>query len=614
MNKNNNVKENKKTTDKVAIIWDLDGTLLDSYSSLVICIYNAFLHFGVRLEFKDIYEYSIKYSLTDFARNVIKEHNLNGKEILDFYNKVTPDVLKNVGLMENAFKTLEKLDEMGVEHYVYTHKGDVTDYILEHTGIKKYFKEVVTAANGFNRKPDPEGMDYLINKYNLDRSKTIYVGDRMIDIVSAKNAKITSILFNDPRGFEHKGYGENYLVDDLYEIVDIVRKKYFNMLDFDNVINRFDTGSVKWDIIDNKFKDREVIPMWVADMDFMVAPEIVNTLKDRLTHPVFGYPTYKDEYKENFANHFNTYNNHSVNKDDIILSTGVVHSINAIVQALAKENDKIIIHSPTYPPFRKCVVNNNRILVDTKMVIKNGRYEIDFDDLESKIDDKCKMFILCNPQNPTGRVFDKEELNKLAQICEKHNLLIISDEIHSDFIYDKEKFVPFMYINNYTLNNTITCVSCTKSFNLAGLKVSAMFIKNKEIFDKVKFRMNTNGVDSINIFGLEASKACYTKSEYWLTDLVKYLKSNLDYTCDFIDKNLPHIKYIKPESTYLLWLDMSYYKKENIQEDLANNAKIFLNDGKTYSEDYTDFVRLNFACPRSILECALNNLKEYLKD
>ena len=171
-----------------------------------------------------------------------------------------------------------------------------------------------------------------------------------------------------------------------------------------------------------------------------------------------------------------------------------------------------------------------------------------------------------------------------------------------------------MYINNYALNNTVTCVSCTKSFNLAGLKVSALFIKNKELLDKVKFRMSTNGVDSINIFGLEASKACYTQCEYWLTDLVKYLQANLDYTCDFLDKNLPHIKYIKPEATYLLWLDMSYYEKENIQEDLARNAKIFLNDGKTYSEDYTNFVRLNIACPRSILECALNNLKEYLKD
>lgn len=384
------------------------------------------------------------------------------------------------------------------------------------------------------------------------------------------------------------------------------------MTNFDDKIERKNTGSIKWDKPKIEYRCDDMIPMWVADMDFAIAPEIIEALRNRLDHPVFGYQRVDDSYKQAFVKHFNNRCSHTIKKEHIIFSTGVVYSMNACVQLLTKKKDKIIIHSPAYPPFRSIIERNERIVVDSKMIIKNGRYEFDFDDLERKVDDNCKLFMLCNPQNPTGRVFDKDELERIADFAQRHNLIIISDEIHADFIFDQKQFIPIVDINEYTKNNTITCVSCTKSFNLAALNVSAIFIKNQDLYERVSEFTSLNGLQSINTFGLEAMKTAYEKSEYWLDKLVLYLQANRDYAYEFLKCNLPKIKFIKQEATYLMWLDISEYNDEQIQRNLAKYAKVYTNDGSTFGKDFNKFVRLNIACPRKQLENALKAINEYL--
>lgn len=386
------------------------------------------------------------------------------------------------------------------------------------------------------------------------------------------------------------------------------------MINFNEKIERRNTGSIKWDKPILTYEEKDMIPMWVADMDFPVAKEIIVAIQKRLEHPVFGYQRVDDSYKNAFVKHFNTRCHHQITTDEVLLSTGVVYSMNACVQLLTKENDKIIIHSPAYPPFKSIVERNKRVVVESKMVVHNGRYELDFDDLEKQVDEHCKMFMLCNPQNPTGRVFEKNELEKIAEFAQRHHLIIISDEIHADFIYDQKQFMPIVDINEYTRNHTITCVSCTKSFNLAALNISAVFIKNKELYAKVHEFLSLNGLQSINIFGLEAMKAAYEKSEYWLDELVVYLQANRNYAYEYMQTYLPKIKVIKPEATYLMWLDLREYQIDNVQEALAKYAKVYTNDGSTFGKAYEGFIRLNIACPRSQLEAALTNLNIYLKD
>lgn len=384
------------------------------------------------------------------------------------------------------------------------------------------------------------------------------------------------------------------------------------MYNFDKVIDRRNTNCEKWDMPIQEYHNEQMIPMWVADMDFEVAKPIQNRLMKRVQHGVYGYTMRDEEVIECFVRHFNKKCNHQVKSEEVILSTGVVHTINACVQLFTNKKDKIMIHSPAYHPFRIVATNNECEIVDTKMIEKEGRYVFDFEDMEKQIDENCKIFILCNPQNPTGRVFEKEELEKIATFCEKHNLLIISDEIHADFIFDKKRFTPICDINEYTKKHTITCVSCTKTFNLAGLNVSALFIKNKDLREKFKRYTSRTGLQAINILGLEAVKAAYEECEDWLEELMKYLSENREYALHYIKEYLPQIKVLKNEATYLLWLDMSFMNVDNPQKELAEKAGVYFSDGASFGEDYNNYVRMNIACPKSQLVAALEAVKEYI--
>lgn len=382
---------------------------------------------------------------------------------------------------------------------------------------------------------------------------------------------------------------------------------------FDKKIDRRNTNCEKWDHPIHEYHNENIIPMWVADMDFEVAKPIQDRLIKRINHSVYGYAMPDVKVIEEFVRHFNEKCNHHVTSEDVVLSTGVVHSINACVQLFTNKGDKIMIHSPAYPPFRTVAINNECGILDTKMMEKEGRYVFDFEDMEKQIDERCKLFILCNPQNPTGRVFEKEELEEIAAFCEKHQLLIISDEIHADFIFDKKKFIPICDINEYTKNHTITCVSCTKTFNLAGLNISAMFIKNKHLRETFKTYTSRSGLQSINIMGLEAAKAAYEECEGWLENLMKYLHENREYVFSYIQKYLPEIKVLKNEATYLLWLDMSFMNVDNPQKELAEKAGVYFNDGASFGRDYAKFIRMNIACPKEQLKQSLDAIREYLE-
>lgn len=380
-------------------------------------------------------------------------------------------------------------------------------------------------------------------------------------------------------------------------------------MNFDHRIVRRGTGCIKWDAMDEQFHCEDMIPMWVADMDFPVAEVIQEALKKRIMHPVYGYVKEEEYHKELFANHFNEHQHHQAKAENVILSTGVVYSINACVQRLTEKGDRIMIHSPAYPPFRRVVNDNDRVVVDVAMKVVNHHYELDFEKMEEQAKG-CKMFILCNPQNPTGRVFDQEELTQLADFCERHQMLVISDEIHSDFVFEKE-FIPFAMINEYTKKHTITCVSCTKTFNLAALNVSAMFIYNKELYDVVDAYTALNGLQAINAFGLCAMQAAYEYGQPWLDELLLYLQANRDYAYEYIQKHLPKARCLLPDATYLLWIDLSAYGND-IHTRIAKNAKVYTNDGNTFGE-YDGYIRFNIACPRMQLEDALNQLYQELE-
>lgn len=384
--------------------------------------------------------------------------------------------------------------------------------------------------------------------------------------------------------------------------------------DFDRIIDRTETGATKWERPKAMYKVDDIIPMWIADMDFATAPPIVEAIKRRANHPIYGYTERGNDYLMIFSDWLNKRHNYGTNEKEISLSTGVMYSISAAIRLFTDVNEKIIIPTPCYHPFFEKVEGNGRKALLSPMKVVNGRYQLDFENLEHIVDKNTKMFLFCNPHNPTGRVFDKEELLQIALFCERNKLIIISDEIHADFVYGGSKFFPIMNISEYTKENTISCVSCTKSFNLAGLKVSSVIIKNKKMLNKFKSYASLTGIGSINIFALEALKAAYGESEEWLDQLINYLESNRNYTQKFLQEELKELQSIKPDATYFYWIDFSKtgIPKVYVHDKCALEGKVAFNEGTTFGNNYMGFERLNFACPKSQLQDALNRLKKLI--
>lgn len=384
---------------------------------------------------------------------------------------------------------------------------------------------------------------------------------------------------------------------------------------FDQVIERKNTLSLKYDFSKERGKPEDILPLWVADMDFMTTNEVISELKKCVELGVYGYSESKEDYFKVIQNWYQRYFQWHLEPSWLIKTPGVVFAISAAIRAYTKENDSIIIQTPVYYPFYEVILDNKRNLVTNPLLLKNDHYEIDFIDFERKIiENNVKLFILCSPHNPVGRVWRKDELINLGKICLKHNVKVISDEIHCDFTYPGHKHYVFASLDPQFLMNTVTCTSPSKTFNLAGLQVSNIFIPNLKMKKKFEKAVAQTGYSQLNLFGLVACKVAYEFGDIWLKELKLYLIQNLDYIRNFLKNELPLVSLIEPEGTYLVWLD---FRKLNLSEEkleklIVEKAGLWLDSGKMFGIEGVGFQRINIACPISILEKALFKLKEAL--
>jgi len=384
---------------------------------------------------------------------------------------------------------------------------------------------------------------------------------------------------------------------------------------FDQIIDRTDTDCIKYDKMSFFFGRDDLQPLWVADMDFATPDFVLEAIRKRLEHPILGYTMRKDSFYNSYIRWAKKRYGWLVDKDWLDFSPGVVGALALSVLSLTDENDKIIIQPPVYHPFYDVIKGNNRQLVENPLRKDvNGNYRMDFEHLHSIIDSQTKMIIIANPHNPVGRVWQKEELEALADIAVKHNLIILSDDIHADFVYKPNHYIPLASINDAIAQQTITVTSPSKTFNIAGLSTSIVIIPNENFREKYRAKLNDMHLFLGNIFGNIAFETAYNEGEDWLEALLKYLQSNINFVTTYLAENIPTIKPVKPEGTFLMWLDFSAtgLSHNQVKDKLINQAKLALNDGKSFGQNGENYFRLNIATPRANLETALEKLKIFL--
>lgn len=386
---------------------------------------------------------------------------------------------------------------------------------------------------------------------------------------------------------------------------------------FDIIQDRRNTGSLKWDCTEKIFNNKDVLPMWIADMDFLAPDKVIEAIGKRNDHGIFGYmENMPESYCKTLANWM--YNRHgwSIKMEWMKYTPGVVSALSAAVTGLTEPGEGIIIQAPVYPPFCEVIKNNGRKLINNPLKLVNRRYVMDFDDLERKIKSGARMIILCSPHNPVGRVWDMDELVCLGRLCHENNVIIVSDEIHSDIVYKNHKHIPIASISDELALNSITCIAASKTFGIAGLTTATAIIPNPALLDKFEKRLKGMGIDTGNIFGIVASEAAYNYGEEWLEKLLEYLQDNLKLLLDFIERNIPEISVVKPEGTYLVWLDCSRLRlnPDKLFEFMVNNAKVGLNNGATFGIEGCGYLRINIACQRVILLEGLKRIDKAVKD
>ena len=384
----------------------------------------------------------------------------------------------------------------------------------------------------------------------------------------------------------------------------------FDFTFFDEIHDRTKSSAIKYMNLPEAEK-MPVIPMWIADMDFKSSPAITEALKRTADHGIYGYGEINDEYKELVIDWYNRRMGWQIEKDELLTMPGVMFGVTMAIRALTKENDSVMICQPVYYPFKNVVLNNNRKLVVNELVLNNGRYEIDFKDFEEKIiKENVKVFLLCSPHNPVARVWEKDELTKIAEICLKHNVYIISDEIHSDFIFEGKKHIPISTLSEEVKMKTVTCVAPSKTFNIAGIQASNMIVYDGEVREKIIKERTFTCYHHLNIMSIEATKAAYKDSEEWLEGLLKYLKRN----AEILQKAFPEdykITALSMDGTYLAWLDCRKLNLtgEELNDLFLKKAGVWLHNGATFGECGEGFMRMNIACPASVLEEAIERIK-----
>jgi len=378
--------------------------------------------------------------------------------------------------------------------------------------------------------------------------------------------------------------------------------------DFDKIIERKNTNSIKYDPA-SRGKPEDVLPLWVADMDFAAPPCVQNALVTRAQHGIFGYSEPGASYWTAVQNWYKNRFNWNIEKKWLCITPGVVNALYLAVRAFTKPGDAVLIQQPVYYPFASSVQKTGRKLLVNELVYNNGSYTIDFDDFENQIKN-AKLFILCNPHNPAGRVWTRDELLRMGEICLSNNVTVVSDEIHQDIIFPPNKHHVFAALDDRFENITITCTAPSKTFNLAGLNHANIFISNEKLRSSFKQEYESCGLSQPNIMGLISCEAAYADGADWLDELINYLADNMSLLDNFLQTNIPKIKLVKPEGTYLAWLDcreLGLSSKE-LNDAITNKAKLWLNDGSMFGKGGSGFQRMNAACPRSILQNALEAL------
>lgn len=380
---------------------------------------------------------------------------------------------------------------------------------------------------------------------------------------------------------------------------------------FDQKTNRFQTHSLKWDVPEHE------LPMWVADMDFETAPTVKKAIEERATQGIYGYSIIPDAFFESIRSWWERRHHVQFQKEWMIYSSGVVAAISSIVRKITTVGENVLIQSPVYNIFYHSILNNGRNVLTNDLIYENGIYHIDFDDLEKKLaDPQTSLMILCNPHNPIGKCWTKDELAKIGELCYRHHVKVISDEIHCDIVDPQKSYVPFASVNDVCRDISITCLSCSKVFNLAGLQSACLVVPNPYLHHQVWRGLNTDEVAEPNCFSMQANIVAFQTGEAWVRDLNAYLYENKQLVSTFIAEELPHLYLVPSEATYLLWIDISYYSEDSADfcHRLRKETGLYLCPGIEYGKNGDHFVRMNIATQRDRVKDGLARLKRFLKE
>lgn len=381
--------------------------------------------------------------------------------------------------------------------------------------------------------------------------------------------------------------------------------------DFDTVVNRKNTNAIKYDLAKKRGKPEDAVSLWVADMDFPTAPCIQKAVAEKAAHGIWGYSRPDNRYYDALKKWYKERHNFEVQNEWVVNTPGVCFALATAVKAFTKEDESVLIQKPVYYPFFNIINSLQRKVVNSSLILKNNHYEIDFDDFERKIvQENVKMFILCSPHNPGGRVWTKQELQKISEICLAHNVLVVSDEIHSDITFGSNVHTVYGSLSEQALKNSIICTAPSKSFNLAGLQFSNIFIADEKLRKAFSEELDKTGYDEPSVFGIVAATAAYSEGADWFDSVKSYIWENILFAKKYIEENAPQIKVLVPEGTYLLWLDFSKtgLSDSEINDRVLNKAKVWLDSGSMFGKEGEKFQRINCATPRIILEDALKRI------
>ena len=380
--------------------------------------------------------------------------------------------------------------------------------------------------------------------------------------------------------------------------------------DFDTIVDRYNTGSVKYDTAERSGMPADVMPMWVADMDFRAPDEIVSRMRQLCDFGVYGYTMVTDSYFDAVRNWFSSRFDWEVERKWLVTTPGVVFALSAAVKAFTEPGEGVLIQRPVYYPFTEVVENNGRVVVNSSLRYDKGSYAIDYEDLEAKLArDDVKLILICSSHNPVGRVWTRDELSKVCRLCLKYNVKMVSDEIHADFVFANREHVPLASLSEQVRENCVVCTAPSKSFNLAGLQISNIFIPNRDMRHAFRRELEKTGLFGVNMVGLCACQAAYESGGEWLDQLKEYLEGNIQFLKSFVNEHMPRIKVVDTEGTYLVWMDLQELNLVDQKDFIVNKARLWLDTGSMFGEEGLGFERINVACPRAVLEEALNRLK-----